>query len=177
MTSASASGGGRHHHGTRIHRPGTALLPPYPDHTDRALSFYTTELPEYMLVELVRGLNADVVAAALTYTLLVLLATVLAKGRATGREAVVRMLLTGGIMVAPQLGTGAGILLLSPDHVGSNVPVLLIWLLLDRAPRRWWVPVLAGALMTWALIGDGIVMYTGFLPLTIVCAIRACSPN
>ena len=38
------------------------------------VSFYTTELPEYMLVELGRiGLNADVVhvGAALTYTLLV----------------------------------------------------------------------------------------------------------
>ncbi len=56
------------------------------------VSFYTTELPEYMLVELVRGLNADVVhvAAALTYTLLVLLAAILAKGRATGREAALR---------------------------------------------------------------------------------------
>jgi hypothetical protein len=138
------------------------------------VSFYTTELPEYMVVELVRGLNADVVhvAAALTYTLLVLLAALLAKGRATGREAAVRMLLAAGILVAPQLGTAAGILLLSPDHVGSNVPVLLIWLLLDRAPRRWWVPVAVGALMTWALIGDGIVLYTAFLPLTTVCAIR-----
>jgi hypothetical protein len=139
------------------------------------VSFYTTELPEYMVVELVRGLNADVVhvAGALTYTLLILVAAALAKGRATGREAAVRMLLAAGIMLAPQLGTAAGILLLSPDHVGSNVPVLLIWLLLDRAPRRWWVPVAAGALMTWALIGDGIVLYTGFLPVTIVCAVRA----
>jgi len=138
------------------------------------VSFYTTELPEYMVVELVRGLNADVVhvAAALTYTLLVLLAALLAKGHATGREAAVRMLLAAGILLAPQLGTAAGILLLSPDHVGSNVPVLLIWLLVDRAPRRWWVPVGVGVLMTWALIGDGIVLYTGFLPLTIVCAIR-----
>ena len=34
------------------------------------VSFYTTELPEYMLVELARGLGQDVVhvAAALTYT-------------------------------------------------------------------------------------------------------------
>ena len=73
------------------------------------VSFYTTELPEYMLVELVHGLNADVVhvAAALTYTLLVLLAAVLAKGHAIGREAAARMLLAGGIMVAPQLGTAA----------------------------------------------------------------------
>jgi len=139
------------------------------------VSFYTTELPEYMLVELVRGLNADVVhvAAALSYTLLVLLAALLARGRATGREAAVRMLLAGGILVAPQLGSAAGIVLLSPDHVGSNVPVLLVWLLLDRAPRRWWVAVLTGVLMTWALIGDGIVLYTGFLPLTVVCGIRA----
>jgi hypothetical protein len=138
------------------------------------VSFYTTELPEYMAVEAVRGLNADVVhvAAALTYTLLVLLAALLAKGRATGGEAVARMLLAGGILAAPALGTAAGILLLSPDHVGTNVPVLLIWLVLDRAARRWWVAVVTGALMTWALMGDGIVMYTGFLPLTIVCAIR-----
>jgi hypothetical protein len=57
--------------------------------------------------------------------------------------------------------------------VGSSVPVLVIWLLLDRAPRRWFVPVLVGALLTWALIADGIVLYTGFLPVTIVCAIRA----
>jgi hypothetical protein len=139
------------------------------------VSFYTTELPEYMLVELVRGLTADVVhvAAALTYTLLVLLAAVLAKGRATGREAVVRMLLAAGILLAPQLGTGAGLLLLSPDHLGTNVPLLAVWLLLDRAPRRWYVPVLACAMLTWAMIGDGIVMYTGLLPLTIACSIRA----
>jgi hypothetical protein len=35
------------------------------------------------------------------------------------------------------------------------------------------VPVLVAALLTVALIGDGIVLYTGFLPLAIVCAIRA----
>jgi hypothetical protein len=39
------------------------------------VSFYTTELPQYMLVEAWRGLNADVVhvAAGMTYTLVVLL--------------------------------------------------------------------------------------------------------
>jgi len=138
------------------------------------VSFYTTELPQYMLVELVRGLNADVVhvAAAITYTLLVLLGALLARGRATGRAAVVRMLLAAGIMLAPQLGTAAGILLLSPDHVGSAVPVLVAWLLLDRAPQRWYVPVLACLLLTWGLVGDEIILYTGFLPLAIVCAIR-----
>src|ERR1700689_5012002 len=40
------------------------------------VSFYTTELPEYMLVELVRGFHPDVVGicSALTFTLLVVLA-------------------------------------------------------------------------------------------------------
>ena len=47
------------------------------------VSFYTTELPQYMLVELVRGLGPDVihVASAMTYTLLVLLVALLARGR------------------------------------------------------------------------------------------------
>ncbi len=38
------------------------------------VSFYTTELPQYLLVELARGLNPDVVhiAAAISYTLMVL---------------------------------------------------------------------------------------------------------
>jgi hypothetical protein len=51
------------------------------------VSFYTTELPQYMLIEVLFGLGAQVVhvAAAMTYTLLVLLAALLAKGRAQGR--------------------------------------------------------------------------------------------
>ena len=139
------------------------------------VSFYTTELPQYMLVELVHGLNSDVVhvAAAMTYTLLVLLAAVLAKGRTTGSEAAIRMLVAGGIMLAPQLGTGAGILLLSPDHVGSAVPVLLVWLLLERAAPRWYVPVLVSILLTWALVADKILLITGVLPLIVICTVRA----
>jgi hypothetical protein len=139
------------------------------------VSFYTTELPQYMLVELVHGLNSDVVhvAAAMTYTLLILLVAVLAKGRTTGREAVFRILLAAGIMLTPQLGAGTGILLLSPDHVGSTVPVLLVWLLLERAKPRWYVPVLVAVLLTWALVADSIILITGVLPLLVICAIRA----
>jgi hypothetical protein len=44
------------------------------------VSFYTTELPQYMLVELARGLNQNAVhvAAAMTYTLVVLFAALVA---------------------------------------------------------------------------------------------------
>src|SRR5215472_10888659 len=70
------------------------------------VSFYPTELPQYALIETVHSLGPDVVhvAAGLTYTLLVLGAAWLAKGRATGRAAIARMLLAGGIMLAPQAG-------------------------------------------------------------------------
>jgi hypothetical protein len=139
------------------------------------VSFYTTELPQYMLVEAVRGLSADVVhvAAAMTYTLLVLLSALLARGPATGRQAALRMALTAGIVLAPQLGTGAYVLLLSPDHVGTSVLVLATWLVLDRAGRRWWVPVIVGALLAWGLVGDPLVLYIGVVPLVLVCGVRA----
>src|SRR5579862_1307048 len=72
------------------------------------VSFYTTELPEYMIVEAVRGLNADVLhaSAAITYTLVVLTAGLLGRGRAKGREGMVRLFIAAGIVVAPQFGPG-----------------------------------------------------------------------
>src|SRR5258708_2523349 len=82
---------------------------------------------------------ADVhVSAAITYTLLVLLAGLLAKGNKTGREGLIRVAIASGIMIAPQIGPGAFLLLLSPDHIGTGVPLLLVFLLLDRAPRSRW---------------------------------------
>src|SRR5215469_12948204 len=76
------------------------------------VSFYTTELPEYAAVEWVRGLDIDVVniAGALTYTLLVVTAALLARGSASGRQAAMRMVLAAGIMLSPQLGMGTGVL-------------------------------------------------------------------
>jgi hypothetical protein len=138
------------------------------------VSFWTTELPEYMLVELIRGLGPAVVhtAAALTYTALVLLAGLLAKGRATGREGVIRVLIGSGIMLAPQLGNATFVLLLVPDHVGTGVPILLIFGVLDRAPRRWYVPPVIGLMLAWATVGDRLVIAAAALPIVIVCAIR-----
>ncbi len=139
------------------------------------VSFYTTELPQYMLVESVRGLGPDVVhvAAAMTYTLLVLLAGLLARGRAAGREAVARFLIAAGIMLAPQLGNASYTLLLSPDHVGTGVPLLLLWLVIDRAQPRWYVPVAAGLLLAWVQVADSVTLIIGVLPLVIACAVRA----
>ena len=138
------------------------------------VSFYTTEIPQYMLVELAHGLNADVVhvAAAMSYALLVLGAALLARGHAAGREGAVRMLIAAGIMLAPSLGTGTVTLLSNPDHTGTAVPMLVIWLILDRPRPRWWVPVAVTVLLAWVQVGDPLVLYEGVVPLVVVCAIR-----
>jgi hypothetical protein len=139
------------------------------------VSFYTTELPEYMIVEAVRGLNADVlhVSAAITYTLAVLTAGLLGRGQAKGREGLVRMFIAAGIMVAPQLSAGVFILVFQPDHIGTQVPLLLTWLVLDRAPRKWYVPPLIGLMLAWGAIADSLVLVIGVTPLAAVSAIRA----
>jgi hypothetical protein len=142
--------------------------------TTADLTFYTTELPQYALVELAHGLNADVVhiAAAMSYTLLVLGAALLARGQVAGREGAVRMLVAGGIMLAPSLGTGSHTLLSNSDHTGTQVPMLVIWLILDRVRPRWWTPVLVAVLLAWVQVGDPLVLYEGVVPLVVVCAIR-----
>jgi hypothetical protein len=148
------------------------------------VSFYTTELPEYALLERLFGLHTDTahIGVAITYTLVLVLAVLLALGRADQRAAsggtLPRILLTGGIMFAPQLGVAVFILLLSVGHIGTAVPLLLTWLVLDRlggarsARLRWAVPVLVGLLLTWALIADPLVLVVGIIPLVAVCAVR-----
>ena len=77
-------------------------------------------------------------------------------------------------MLAPQL-SATSILLLSPDHIGTAVPLLAIWLLIDRAPPRWYVPVLVGLAFAWVMVADSIVLLTGIVPLALVCVLRACA--
>lgn len=144
------------------------------------LSFYSTELPQYMLVEAARGLTPQIVhvCAALTYTLLVLVAALLAKGRATGREGVARALLAAGLMLSPGLFRGTNALLSSPDHTGTALPVLLIVLLLDRAEqwkRRWPVPAAVFVMLLWVQIGDPLGTYVAAVPLALVGVFRLAS--
>ena len=138
------------------------------------VSFYTTEVPQYALLEIFFGLHPDTahIAAAMTYTLVVVLAVLLARGGFTSRAAVIRLLIAAGIILAPQLGPGVTALILTIGHIGTAVPVLLIFLLLDRAPERWWVPVLAGLGLAWVLVADQLVLIVGIVPLAVVCALR-----
>src|SRR5580692_962503 len=147
------------------------------------VSYYTTEIPEYILVEKIIGLGANVihVASAVTYTLLVLLAALLAKGRAKGRQGLTRALLAAGILLAPELDHGIHLLISQPDHLGTQVPLLVTFIVLDRATtpdaspawRRWYLPVAVGVMLTWVIISDRVAVFDAAAPLVAVCGLRA----
>jgi len=138
------------------------------------VSFYTTELPEYVLVVLFRGLRPDVVhiSGAISCTLTVLLAALLARGRARGWAGVARALLAGGIMLAPGILGGTEVFLENPDHAGTAVPILAVLLLLDRAPERWWVPVAVCLMLAWITVADQLTLVAATVPVAAVAAVR-----
>jgi hypothetical protein len=145
------------------------------------VSFITTELPQWLILVGLFGLHTGTahIAAAMTYTLVVVLAVLLARGRAdqvSRREAAPRMLLTAALVFAPQLGVGVFVLLLSLGHIGTAVPLMLTWLVLDgvgpavRLGRA--TPVVVGLLLTWVLVADPLVLIVGIIPLVAVCALH-----
>jgi hypothetical protein len=143
------------------------------------VSFYSTELIQYALLQPIVGFNPGTIhiAAAMTYTLLVLLVAALAKGRATGWNAAVRVGIAVAVMLVPAPGIGYQTLLSSPNHTGTGVPMVITWLVLDRAltarrePRRW-LPFAIAVLLAWGVIGDPLVTFVGAAPLVVVSAVR-----
>jgi hypothetical protein len=138
------------------------------------VSFYTTELPQYMLVELVAGLNANVIhiAAGMTYTLALIGAAALAAGRVRGWAAVIGACIAAGIMLDPQGADGVVILLSSPDHIGTSVPIMAAWLILDRTRPSWAGAIAVSLVLGWAEVADSLVTYAAIVPLVLVVAIR-----
>jgi hypothetical protein len=146
------------------------------------VSFYSTELPEYALVTAIRGLSPNVVhiCGALTYTLTVLLAALVARGCARGAVGYCRAGIAVGITLALSVTGSVAMYLENPNHAGTAVPVLALMLLLDRAQGRagaqiggrWLVPVAACAILAIAEVGDQLTLATAAVPIAAVCAIR-----
>jgi hypothetical protein len=149
--------------------------------------FITTELPQIALLVWLFGLHLNTahIAAAVTYTLIVAVGMLLAKGKTRGPKAIARMALALAIMLAPQPGVGVFVLIFSVGHIGAALPVLLTWLVLDRfgqpAPeetaisslkRRWWVPLVIAIMIGWALMADPLVLVIAVFPLLLVCLAR-----
>jgi hypothetical protein len=139
------------------------------------VSFYTFETPVDAVVAAVHGLNSDVahVTAAICYAALLVVAALLARGRARGWAGVIPVLLTAGIMLAPGGAQTNGILLGSPDHIGVSVPIVLAFLLIDRARPRWWVPTLMFLILVWAQLDDPMAEFAAAFAVAVVCLARA----
>ncbi len=139
------------------------------------VSFYSTELVQYALIELIHGLGEDTfrIACAITYTLLVVLAAALAKGNATGLAALVRIGIALAIIAVPMAGIAYFVAFGGPNHLGTGVPLLLTWLVLDRAASRRWLPIVIGLMLAWGQIADPLVLFIGVLPLALISLYRA----
>src|SRR5436309_277651 len=93
-------------------------------------------------------------------------------GEGLGRRRRARwMWLAGSVGVAVVLFL-AYLRLLQPVRLGTQLPLLLVFLMLDRAPRRWYVPVAAGVALTWVVIADRVAVLDAVVPLAVVCAAR-----
>jgi hypothetical protein len=108
----------------------------------------------------------------------VLLAAFVARGRARGAEGVARALLAATVMLAPQPSGPTVVLLGSPDHVGTAVPLLALLLVLDRAPdtrarARWLGPACVTVLLALTIVGDPLAEVVGVVPLVLACLLRA----
>jgi hypothetical protein len=148
--------------------------------------FITTELPEIAVLVALFGLHLNTahIAAAVTYTIVIAVAMLLAKGRARGPQAITRMAIVLAIMLAPQPGIGVFVLVFSVGHIGTSAPVMLTWLVLDRfgltrrdgtvptLRQRWWIPPLIALLIAWALMADPLVLVVAIFPLLVVCLVR-----
>jgi hypothetical protein len=143
--------------------------------------FITTELPEIALLVGLFGLHLNTahIAAAVTYTVVIAVAMLLAKGRARGPKAITRMALVLAIMLAPQPGIGIFVMIFSVGHIGTAAPVMLTWLVLDRFAvppltfrRHWWVPVVVAVMLGWALMADPLVLVIAIFPMLVVCLAR-----
>ena len=165
--------------GTDMIQHGNLLLRGW---VDGDVSFYTFEIPIDGLVSAVYGLRIDVVhvAAAIEYALLVLFAALVAAGAARDRrggrwEAWTRGLLAAGIMVAPGLVGGSGVLG-RPHHTAIGVPVLITLLIVDRLVPRRWLPAAATlllifVLLVWAQLDDLVATLSCAVPLAVVCGL------
>ena len=148
--------------------------------------FITTELPEIALLVWMFGLHLNTahIAAAVTYTAVIAIAMLLAKGRARGPQAITRMALVLAIMLAPQPGVGVFVLVFSVGHIGTSAPVMLTWLVLDRfgltkrdgttptLRQRWYIPLIIAVLLGWALMADPLVLIIAIYPMLAVCLAR-----
>ncbi len=139
-------------------------------------TYYTFDLPVLALTELFFGLSnlTSHVASALTYLIVTVIAVALALAGSRGlarvaRCGVVVLVLTAAFLVE----SSTPYLLGAPDHTGTSVFLLVSFLLIDRAPARWYTSPLLLAILCAGQIGDATVRYVAVPTVVVVCGYRA----
>jgi hypothetical protein len=135
-------------------------------------SYYTFEVPQLALAELVFGLTslAAHVVSALTYVIVAALAVALARAGSRGTAAAARCAVVLAVLAVPAVTwPGVATLLEAPQHVGTAAYLLGPFLLIDRA-REWrFAAPLAGLILFAGQIGDATVLYVAVPAVLLVC--------
>jgi hypothetical protein len=136
-------------------------------------SYYTFEVPQLALAELLFGLTslAAHVVSALTYVIVAALAVALARTGSRGTAAAARCAVVLAVLAVPVVTwPGVATLLEAPQHVGTAAYLLGPLLLIDRA-REWrFTAPLAGLILFAGQIGDATVLYVAVPTVMLVCA-------
>ena len=113
-------------------------------------TYYTFDLPVLALTELFSGLSnlTSHVASALTYLIVTVFAVAIALAGSRGLARLARCGVVVVVLTAIfHLESNTHYLLGAPDHTGTSVFLLVSFLLIDRAPARWFTPPLLCAIL------------------------------
>ena len=136
--------------------------------------FYTLETPLNAIVQMLLGLNATTlhVVSAITYTMVIVAAAVLAAYGEHGVKAYARAGLAAAVLAVPLCaGDLAGLLLETPNHIGTSVFLMLAFLIYSRAPG-WRGASGLLALLVVGELGDATVRYVAVTTLIAVTLVR-----
>lgn len=135
-------------------------------------TFYFFELPLIGIMELVFGLGdlAAHLASATTYLIVAACAAALAVAGGVGASRAVRCAVIVTVLAVPLLATpGVWTLLEEPDHIGTTMFILVSFLLVDRAPSRWYSAPLLCVILCAGQVSDLTVRYVAVPAIVVVC--------
>jgi hypothetical protein len=135
-------------------------------------TYYTFDLPVLAIAEAFLGMDAVAVHVAMATMFLVVavLALVIARIGSRGAATAVRC---GVVVAVLTAGFADGfIFLLKPDHAATSAFLLACFLLIDRAPARWFTPPALLVILCAGQIGDGLVLYVAVPAISLVSFYR-----
>jgi hypothetical protein len=139
-------------------------------------SWLTNELIVYALVAKVVGISPTVtyISHGILYAALVVLTGLLAIGRTQDRkQALLAAAIVGAMMLSITRDVSGWMFLSMIDHLTTAIPLVILFLVLDRTRMSWKLGLASFAILTWALTSDYLVLFIGVLPVAIVAGLRA----